>query len=139
MNKILVAIDLSRSSGNDDCLETAKTLAEVTGAAVALLYVVEPIPRYAVPAMPSGLLEKRKIDAEREIGEFAAAHHCLDVTVREGSPAHTILDYAEEIGADLIVLNSHDPGITEFIFGSVASRVVAHAHCSVFIVRKKGD
>lgn len=137
MNKILVAIDIARSSGNDICINMAKNLAEIMGGAIAILHVIEPIPRYAVPSMPQGMLGKRKIEAEREMGELAAVHHCLDVTVREGGAARTILGYAEEIGADLIVLNSHDPGLAEFIFGSVAGRVVAHAHCSVHIVRQK--
>jgi len=61
-----------------------------------------------------------------------------DLAVREGRPAAAILDYASEIGADLIVLNAHDPGTADYFLGSVASRVVRRAPCSVHVVRQPG-
>ena len=56
--------------------------------------------------------------------------------MRDGQPAREILDYAGEIGADLIVVASHDPGFADFFLGSVAASVVRHAHCSVLVARK---
>ncbi|HKS28673.1 MAG TPA: universal stress protein [Pyrinomonadaceae bacterium] len=58
--------------------------------------------------------------------------------VVEGSPKQAILDKADEWGADLIVVGSHGYGaITRFLLGSVSSAVVAHAKCSVEIVRSR--
>ena len=37
--------------------------------------------------------------------------------------------------ADVIVIASHDPGLADYLLGSVAARVVRHAHCSVLVVR----
>ena len=56
--------------------------------------------------------------------------------VRQGAPATQILEAAEEIGADMIVIRSHDPGMSNYFLGSVAGRVVRHAHCSVLVVRQ---
>ena len=52
-----------------------------------------------------------------------------------GHAARTILDYAEQMKADCIVIASHDPGIQDYFLGSTAARVVRHAHCSVHVVR----
>ncbi len=53
-----------------------------------------------------------------------------------GSPDSRIVENAEEIGADLIVLGSHGYSRWErLLLGSVSSSVVHHAHCSVLIVR----
>ena len=135
MKKILVAIDIARGSGNDACIGMAKDIAGTMGGEVILLHVLEPIPHYVVPSMPSGFLHKHMQEAKEEIRKLAEQHGCADVAVREGRPAAEILDYAEQIKADLILLNSHNPGVAEYLLGSVASRVVRRAHCSVLVVR----
>ena len=58
-----------------------------------------------------------------------------DVLVRTGHAAQTILDVAEEVNSDAVVLAAHAPGLADYFLGSVASRVVRHAHYSVHIVR----
>ncbi len=53
-----------------------------------------------------------------------------------GSPDSRIVETAEEIGADLIILGSHGYKRWErLLLGSVSSSVVHHAHCSVLVVR----
>lgn len=139
MKKILVAIDISRSSGNDACMETAQGLARSMDGTVTLLHVLEPIPHYVVPSMPAGYLQKHLREAEEAIRKLGEQHGCADVAVREGRPASEILAYAEDIKADLIVLNSHNPGMAQYLLGSVAARVVRRAHCSVYVVRNPAD
>ena len=52
-----------------------------------------------------------------------------------GSPSHAILDAAEEIDADLIVVGARGLGaIGRFIRGSVSTRVAHHSPCDVLIV-----
>jgi nucleotide-binding universal stress UspA family protein len=58
----------------------------------------------------------------------------------KGSPKHVILEEAEKLGADLIVVGSHGRGtIGRFLLGSVSQAVTIHAQCSVMVVRKKED
>ena len=47
-----------------------------------------------------------------------------------------ILDLAEKIGADLIVMASHRPELKDYLLGPNAARVVRHAECSVMVVRR---
>ena len=55
---------------------------------------------------------------------------------REGDPADAILDVAEELGADLIVVgNKGMTGAKRFLLGSVPNKVSHHAPCSVLIIR----
>ena len=136
MKKVLVAIDLARSSGNDACIKTARDIAGTMDGTLILLHVIEPIPHYVVPSMPTGILTKHMREAEEEIRKLAEQYDCSDVVVREGAPATIILEYASEINADLIVLNSRGPGLAKYFLGSVASRVVRRAHCSVHVVRQ---
>ena len=62
----------------------------------------------------------------------------IDAEVVEGYPKEAIVEEAERWGADLIVLGSHGYGNLKRLFlGSVAQSVVAHAPCSVEVVRQK--
>ncbi len=135
MKKVLVAIDIARSGGNDTCIKTAQDIAGTMDGALVLLHVIEPIPRYIAFDIPDGVLGKQKSEAQEELRKLAVQYSCSDVVVREGAPATEILEHASEIKADLIVLHSHDPKLLNFFLGSVASRVVRHSHCSVHIVR----
>jgi len=60
----------------------------------------------------------------------------VDAVLAPGSARAVILDEAESWGADLIVLGSHGYGAwRRFLLGSVSQAVVAHAKCSVEVVR----
>jgi nucleotide-binding universal stress UspA family protein len=55
---------------------------------------------------------------------------------REGDPADAILDIAEEIDANLIVVgNKGMTGAKRFLLGSVPNKISHHAPCDVMIVR----
>lgn len=62
----------------------------------------------------------------------------VEVKVRRGHAAEQILDEANEWRADLIVVGrSGKRGLTRFLMGGTATRIVEYAHCSVLLV--KGD
>ena len=55
---------------------------------------------------------------------------------REGDAAPTILDVAHHELVDLIVVGSHGrTGLSRFLLGSVSAQVMAHATCSVLVVK----
>jgi nucleotide-binding universal stress UspA family protein len=59
-------------------------------------------------------------------------------TVRQGGIHQEILEEANAISADLIVMSSHrpsKPGIRTYFLGSNAGHVVRYAKCSVLVVR----
>jgi nucleotide-binding universal stress UspA family protein len=60
------------------------------------------------------------------------------VHARIGDAADEIVNVAEEIGADLIVLGCHERGTVErILLGSVSSKVLHQARCPVLVARKK--
>lgn len=53
-----------------------------------------------------------------------------------GRPAESIINYAQKNGVDLIVMTTHGrSGLTRWVYGSVADKVLKGAGCSVFLVR----
>jgi len=56
--------------------------------------------------------------------------------VRTGDPAETIERAAQELGIDLIVMATHGrEGLSHFVIGSIAEKVVREAPCPVLTVR----
>ena len=59
-----------------------------------------------------------------------------ETVLNVASIANSIVNYAESKNVDLIVMGTKGrTGIKRFLLGSVASGVVAHAKCSVLVVR----
>jgi len=71
--------------------------------------------------------------------DFVAAHVGDDIKtqriVGEGTVYEVILDMAEKINADMIVVSSGRADLKDFLLGPNAARIVRHAGCSVTVVR----
>ena len=61
-----------------------------------------------------------------------------DAFVRQGDPAAQILAAAGDWSADLIIIGTRgQAGLTRLLHGSVARKVLEHAHCSVLVERRR--
>lgn len=59
-----------------------------------------------------------------------------DFHVRVGHPSEQIVDFAEEMNAELIVMGHRGRNpIARWLVGSVARAVIDHANCPVLVVR----
>ncbi len=143
--KILAPLDGSELS--------ERTLAHVRAIAtgcqvpeVVLLRVVESISSsaYAVSAVLSeGWVAKVENQdqayARDYLAKLAGNLKKEGITVKtdvvRGMPANEILDYAKKNGVDIIVMSTHGrSGVTRWVFGSVADRVLRHSTIPVLIV-----
>ena len=76
--------------------------------------------------------------AVSEAGEATRAEQ-VTATVRTGPVVQTILEVAEELRSDVIVLGSHGrEGLAEAFTGSTSERVMKSATCDVLVVKPKG-
>ena len=72
----------------------------------------------------------------RAEGRFREAGFAIQKHAREGDPAQTIIDVANEEDADLIVIGAHGmTALGRFMLGSVAGKLSHHAPSSLLIVR----
>jgi len=93
------------------------------------------------PAEPIALwgMDAERIDRVREALTKRLAEDNIKIStihVREGDPGHEIVDLANEVGAELIVMPSHGrKGVKRVLLGSVTERVLRFAHCPVLVLR----
>jgi universal stress protein F len=133
--KIIVPIDLSHVESGKKAITIAQKLLDKDGK-IYLVNVVEDIPTYVAAELPVGMLQESKDQALAELKTIAnAAGINANIEVRSGRAASSIMDAAEENEANLIIIASHRPGLSDYFLGSTASRVVRHAQCPVFVDR----
>jgi universal stress protein F len=75
----------------------------------------------------------------KQLAAFVAAHPAegveMETLVRKGAVHRQIVKLAEERDADVIVMESANPKVQDYLLGTTASHVVTHAKCSVYVVR----
>ena len=136
---ILLPIDLEHDSSWTKALPTATMLADACGAKLHLLAVVPDVRTMRVAQYFPADFETRAVkDAETALKNFAA-QHCtgrdVGLHVRAGAIYRCICAEAERLNADLIVMGSHRPELTDILIGPNAEQVARHAKVSVMIVR----
>ncbi len=135
---VLVPIDVGQLDAAANALAMARKITENNGSKLILLNVVQELPGYVVSQIPSDVQTEAISYARNTLAQIVKDHKLpagTEVMVIDGHPPTRILAVAEEVNADVIVIASHDPGLADYLLGSVAARVVRHAHCSVMVVR----
>ena len=131
--KIIAALGLSHGHGLT-ALEVARRLRAEDGTIIAL-HVLEPVPGFASNYLPPDHESQTRQAAEAAIRERVGEQADANVVVLSGHPGRTITEYAEQVGADCIIVGSHKPELKDYLLGSTAARIVRHAPCSVHVLR----
>jgi nucleotide-binding universal stress UspA family protein len=142
--RIVVGTDGSETA--QGAVDQAIELARLSGAELHIVSAYQPVPGRRV----QGEQLEAPADVQHEIGpredvnlvlEAAAAaarKEGIEVQTHpvEADPADAILNVAEKVTADLIVVgNKGMTGARRYLLGSVPNNVSHHAPCSVIIVR----
>jgi nucleotide-binding universal stress UspA family protein len=125
--------------------ERAVALARLAGAALHVVFVMEPYPYTGIGATNSAGVQEYLADRQRHATEALARIGALaqvpgvslSTEIVEGSsPAERIVETARRCGADLIVMGSHGrTGVARVLLGSVAGKVLMLSPVPVMIVK----
>jgi nucleotide-binding universal stress UspA family protein len=141
--KILVPVDGSQNSM--EAVKVALNYAKTAKADIALI-TVSPfisgldleISAHAMDSLNASMKSRAEEVLSKAQGILAAEGVTAKTIISSSiSAADEIVGYAEKEKVDLIVIGSRGLGgkATRFIMGSVASKVVGHAPCNVFVVK----
>jgi nucleotide-binding universal stress UspA family protein len=139
MNAIVVGTD--GSAGAEAAVQKVIEIARGSGATVHVVCAYpgrSTLERIGLTAKTDPV-DLRGVAADvvaRHEHRFEEAGFEVEVHVREGDPAHVLLDVAEENDADLIAVGARGRGaLQRFALGSVSSKLSHNAPTSLLIVR----
>jgi nucleotide-binding universal stress UspA family protein len=135
---VLFATDGSTPAA--DALDEAVSVADAAGATLHVLSVVDEgdLDLFSSGELPTldDLLRGAAEDAVSDAADRATTAGVeVRRAVRVGTPYREIVDYADEIGADLVVIGTHGRrGFSRVLLGSVATRVIRTSSVPVLVV-----
>jgi len=104
-----------------------------------------PVTYVAVAASAPGVLGHNPKEFAATLASFAAEQAAKYGITADSKPliSHdptidlddTLLKAVDELGADLVVMASHVPGLADYVWPSNGGTIAAHARASVFVVR----
>lgn len=135
---ILLATDFSPEAGRAE--RRAIEVAQKYGADLSIIHVVDYYPSMQLegglamlPNIEERLNEKAEEDMQACVKRLG--FELKETHIGHGPPKNVIIDYAEETGADLIVIGSHGRHGLGLLLGSTAAGVLHVAKCDVLAVR----
>jgi universal stress protein F len=138
-HRIVLAVDLADPAARPKGLDQALELVNQSGGELRLVNVQPLLPATFMEYVPADFDEEQEKRAQAAL-EVVAATIGLDkarlsTVVLSGGVYHELLRDATEWRADLIVVGSHRPVMSDYLLGSNAKTIVRHAQCSVLVVR----
>jgi len=138
IKKVLVLTDGSQNSRS--ALRYAVEICRNFKASLHLFSVIEDLPSYATLEVGSEFISQVQETIKSEVvscsGYCETSGVACEGEIRHGVPYEEIINYAKEIDIDLIVMATHGhSGLSHFLLGSVAEKVVRHAPCPVLTTR----
>jgi len=138
---ILVPTDLG-----DQAPRVLAYAAALAGATNATLHIVHAfsqpmlgfeVPVVLSPATMDDLTAQARTQLDQLASSCAAPAQIASVMLEIGDPRSVILQAAEQVHADLIVMGTHSRrGISRLVLGSVAESVARAVHCPVLLFRE---
>jgi universal stress protein A len=142
--KIVLTTDLSENA--DAAVPYAVQFAKMSKGTIYLVSILEDVVYYGRMAATEGVIPVEWMEASRNDREMRLKLKAEDLAkkegvnvigvMRQGHAANEIIKFAHEEHADCVVISTHgNTGLSHFIFGSVAERVVRMCDCPVLTVR----
>lgn len=137
---ILCPTDFSEESYH--ALEYAVRFAKLSGATILVPHIIHiptehlrdddghVLPFERLKSRARTLLEEAR---DQHAGGYAKCELLLDI----GDPFELLLGIAQQRQVDLVVISTHGrTGVEHLVMGSVAEKLIRHAPCPVFVVRR---
>ncbi|MEY8200294.1 MAG: universal stress protein [Colwellia sp.] len=139
MQKILVAIDFS--NGIEQIIQKSMQMAKAFSGSIYLVHVEQPI-KDSSGRNNGDPVDKMTSDYPDETAKLnTLAHRIRDDAIEthaifiEGVPSLEILDVAQKISAELIVIGTHGHGVvTSLLLGGVSQAIIKKSKCPVLLV-----
>lgn len=139
---ILLATDLSDDF--HDVATTANSIAKRSGAKLSIVHVIEHTPvvygggEFSIP-LDMSLEEQLTQNVSKALATLSEQYNIAveNQHINHGSVKKEVLDLAQQLNIDLIIVGSHGHSGFELLLGSTANAILHAARCDVLAVKIK--
>lgn len=145
LNHVLVPLDESELS--EKALDYALAITAPNGKITLISAILPPVVHmvnagsmmlpmsYDDGSLYDTMVEQARVYLEDKCANLSRHIGHVDLRVMNGEAAESILEVAEELKVDAIVMSTHGrSGITRWVFGSVTQKVLNAANCPVLVI-----
>jgi universal stress protein F len=138
---ILIPIDLYDKSSIKPMMIKGLNFAQAFGSIISFIYV---IPDFGIKTvedyLPKHWIKDQKNKYSSQITDlvkqYVPEEINVNISISRGSVYDKVIQYSNEIDADLIIVSAIRPQFRDYMLGPNASKIVRHASISVLVVRE---
>jgi nucleotide-binding universal stress UspA family protein len=136
-DQILVPTDGSQTAKK--ALRSAVQVARQNDADLHVLHVIDEVPPTRNPGMLEEKQKQQQEEAEQLVEDALAGVDTEQVrverAVRHGRPDEAVLDYAQDLDMDLVIMGRHGrSGLDRWLLGSTTERVLRSSSLPVLVI-----
>jgi nucleotide-binding universal stress UspA family protein len=134
--KIMVPVDLAHVASLGRALDCAIDLAQRHGAEITYVGITAPAPSALAHNMTEYEAKLKAFAASQAEGhDITATGHMVESHDPAAEMDKALMVAVREVQPDLIVMQSHKPGLTDYLFEGHGPYLAQHAKTSVMLVR----
>ncbi len=138
---IVIPVDLLDKQSVKPILQKALTMASLFEAKLHFLYIVSDfgikmVEDYLPKNWIKSQKEKFKLQLEGLVRQYIPKEISVNCYVGRGPIYDEIIQYTNEVHADLIIISAVRPQLRDYMLGPNASKIVRHAGVSVLVIRE---
>lgn len=144
---ILVPVDITEPELTQQVIPHVNALARLEDSHVHFLAVIPSRATYAAFGFAATAAVETKDETiaiateglAKAAKQFSVPEDRVTTHVAVGDPKDQILELADALNAEIIVMGSNRPSAITYLLGSNATAVVRHANCPVLVVRESAN
>ncbi|WP_028305267.1 universal stress protein [Oceanospirillum maris] len=138
-NTVLIPMDLEHENMFPKAVALAQQLIGDENGEIHAIYVDQNMIHNGNFSLSSDTVKQVQNDMKQQVKSLFKKHvpeHLRGkCRVKEGVVYDTVLETAEKLKPEVIIVAAGRPGLSSYLLGSNAEKILRHAQCSVFVVR----
>ena len=138
-NKVLIPMDLEHEDMFPKAVALAQQLIGDEAGEIHGVYVDQNLVHHGNFSLSEETIKQAQEDMKKQVKslfkKYVPEHLRGKCRVRGGVVYDTVLEEADKVKPEAIIVAAGRPGFSSYLLGSNAEKILRHAHCSVFVIR----
>ncbi len=138
-NTVLIPMDLEHEDMFPKAVALAQQLIGDEKGEIHAIYVDQNLVHHGNFSLSEDAVKQAQDDMKQQVKslfkKYVPEHLRGKCRVRSGVVYDTVLEEADKVKPEVIIVAAGRPGFSSYLLGSNAEKILRHANCSVFVVR----